>query len=168
MWLGQSLVTLASAAVQAMLRRHESWSRRRAHQSMLCSHCLRSSSSPAYRCPRCSAVHYVVQPGPQGLLHRVCECGAKLPNTVSGASRKLDVVCPYCGQDMAEGAGIRHVVVLPVIGAVAAGKTRFLRMSVVQVGDGLTGRGSLRALSPEAKAFLKDSHELVQAERRVG
>ena len=167
MWLGQSLVTLASAAVQAMLRRYESWSRRRAHQSMLCSHCLRSSSSPAYRCPRCSAVHYVVQPGPQGLLHRVCECGAKLPNTVSGASRKLEVVCPYCGQDMAEGAGIRHVVVLPVIGAVAAGKTRFLRMSVVQVGDGLTGRGSLRALSPEAEAFLKDSHELVQAERRT-
>lgn len=167
MWLGQSLVTLASAAVQAMLRRHESWSRRRAHQSMLCSHCLRSSSSPAYRCPRCSAVHYVVQPGPQGLLHRVCECGAKLPNTVSGASRKLDVVCPYCGQDMAEGAGIRHVVVLPVIGAVAAGKTRFLRMSVVQVGDGLTGRGSLMALSPEAKAFLNDSRELVRDGRHT-
>lgn len=167
MWLGQSLVALASAAVQAMLRRYESWSRRRAHQSMLCSHCLRSSSSPAYRCSQCSAVHYVVQPGPQGLLHRVCECGAKLPNTVSGASRRLKVVCPYCGQDMADGAGIRHVVVLPVIGAVAAGKTRFLRMSVVQVGDGLTGRGSLMALSPEAKAFLKDSHELVQAERRT-
>jgi len=52
-------------------------------------------------------------------------------------------------------------------GAVAAGKTRFLRMSVVQVGDGLTGRGSLRALSTEAKAFLKDSHELVQAERHT-
>lgn len=167
MWLGQSLVALASAAVQAMLRRYESWSRRRAHQSMLCSHCLRSSSSPAYRCSQCSAVHYVVQPGPQGLLHRVCECGAKLPNTVSGASRRLKVVCPYCGQDMADGAGIRHVVVLPVIGAVAAGKTRFLRMSVVQVGDGLTGRGSLRALSTEAKAFLKDSHELVQAERHT-
>ena len=76
-------------------------------------------------------------------------------------------MCPYCGQDMADGAGIRHVVVLPVIGAVAAGKTRFLRMSVVQVGDGLTGRGSLRALSTEAKAFLKDSHELVQAERHT-
>ena len=167
MWLGQSLVTLASAAVQAILRRYESWSRRRAHQSMLCSHCLRSSSSPAYRCPRCSAVHYVVQPGPQGLLHRVCECGAKLPNTVSGASRKLKVVCPYCGQDMADGAGIRHVVVLPVIGAVAAGKTRFLRMSVVQVGDGLTGRGSLMALSPEAKAFLNDSRELVRDGRHT-
>ena len=69
MWLGQSLVTLASAAVQAILRWYESWSRRRAHQSMLCSHCLRSSSSPAYRCSRCSVVHYVVQPGPQGLLN---------------------------------------------------------------------------------------------------
>lgn len=167
MWLGQSLVTLASAAVQAILRWYESWSRRRAHQSMLCSHCLRSSSSPAYRCFRCSVVHYVVQPGPQGLLHRVCECGAKLPNTVSGASRKLKVVCPYCGQDMADGAGIRHVVVLPVIGAVAAGKTRFLRMSVVQVGDGLTGRGSLMALSPEAKAFLNDSRELVRDGRHT-
>ena len=167
MWLGQSLVTLASAAVQAILRWYESWSRRRAHQSMLCSHCLRSSSSPAYRCSRCSVVHYVVQPGPQGLLHRVCECGAKLPNTVSGASRKLKVVCPYCGQDMADGAGIRHVVVLPVIGAVAAGKTRFLRMSVVQVGDGLTGRGSLMALSPEAKAFLNDSRELVRDGRHT-
>ena len=31
MWLGQSLVALASAAVQAILRWHESWSRRRAH-----------------------------------------------------------------------------------------------------------------------------------------
>ena len=59
------------------------------------------------------------------------------------------------------------MVVLPVIGAVAAGKTRFLRMSVVQVGDGLTGRGSLRALSAEAEAFLKDSRELVRAERRT-
>jgi len=167
MWLGQSLVALASAVVQATLRWHESRSRRRAHQSMLCSHCLRSSSSPAYRCSQCTTVHYVVQPGPQGLFHRVCGCGAKLPNTVSAASRKLKVVCPYCGQDMADGAGIRHVVVLPVIGAVAAGKTRFLRMSVVQVGDGLTGRGSLRALSAEAEAFLKDSRELVRAERRT-
>lgn len=167
MWLGQSLVALAGAAVQAVLRWHESRFRRRAHQSMLCSHCLRSSSSPAYRCSRCSTVHYVVQPGPQGLLHRVCECGAKLPNTVSWASQGLKVVCPYCGQDTADGAGIRHVVVLPVIGAVAAGKTRFLRMSVVQVGDGLTGRGSLRALSAEAEAFLKDSCELVRDGRHT-
>ena len=167
MWFGQTVVRLVSAAVQLVLRRREARSRRRAHQSMLCSHCLRSSSSPAYRCSECGTVHYVVQPGPQGLLHRVCDCGATLPNTVSRASLSLKVVCPHCGQDMSDGAGLRQVVVLPVIGAVAAGKTRFLSMSVVQLDEGLAGNGALSALSPAAETFLKDARELVRAGRRT-
>lgn len=167
MWFGQTVVRLVSATVQLVLRRYESRSRRRAHQSMLCSHCLRSSSSPAYRCSECGTVHYVVQPGPQGLFHRVCDCGATLANTVSRASLSLKVVCPHCGEDMADGAGLRQVVVLPVIGAVAAGKTRFLSMSVVQVDESLAGSGTLSALSPAAEAFLKDARELVRAGRRT-
>ena len=167
MWVGQSMVAFVSAAVQTTIRWHESRSRHRAHKSMICSVCLRSTSAPAYQCTKCSTVHYVVQPGPQGLLHRMCECGAKLPNTVSVASRTLKVVCPYCGEVMPDEAGIRHVVVLPVIGAVAAGKTRFLRMSLVQVADGLTSRGSMRALDGEAEAFLEDSRDLVAAGRRT-
>lgn len=144
--------------------------RRRRKATLRCAMCYRETSSPSYRCSNqlCSRVHHDVRPGPLGIVHRRCGCGTSLPATVGRAAKSLVTVCPFCLKDVPKGSGTRHVLLLPVIGAVGAGKTQFLSSAVIELRTQLESQaGSLTPISSAAETFLKTASAAVDARQRV-
>ena len=132
--------------------------RRRLRATVKCPHppCYGESSLPGYRCsnPECAVVHWTMLPGPLGLRHRRCGCGQVLPNTVSGAARRLQPVCPYCQRNLPVGGGIRQTVQIAVIGSVCAGKSRLLSAMTVTLETALGSvGGTLTPLAEQSAAF---------------
>jgi Double-GTPase 2 len=131
--------------------------RRRKNASLKCYYCYNESRTPSYRClnPQCTIIHRSMLPGFLGLTTRRCACGTQLPNTIRAAARRLSTLCPYCDRELADESGIRHTVQLPVIGSVAAGKTRLLMAAIVQLESWLTERqGMINAVTDEAQTYL--------------
>lgn len=138
--------------------------RRRARASLKCPHCFGESTLPGYHCPNqdCGIIHWMVLPGPLGLLSRKCECGQPMPNTVVGASRALAPVCPFCRKDLTVGSGARQTIQIPVVGSIGAGKTRLLDAAVVGLSERLADRGGrLFGLTDEAADRLDSARTLI-------
>jgi hypothetical protein len=97
---------------------------------LTCPTCHHRVVYPAYQCPRpgCGAMHHDVRPGRYGVLRRVCACGYQMPTLLLLGSHRMTAYCPHagCGQPMAEGAGTAREIVLPMVGATTAGKTRMM------------------------------------------
>ncbi|MDR7279115.1 TRAFAC clade GTPase domain-containing protein [Catenuloplanes atrovinosus] len=93
-----------------------------------CPSCHHRVVYPAYECPGCGVRHRDVRPGRYGLLRRVCACGHRMPTLILLGSHRMTAYCPHaaCGAPMAEGAGTAREIVLPLLGATTAGKTRMM------------------------------------------
>ena len=141
--------------------------RRRSNASLKCYYCYSESRTPSYRClnPQCTIIHRSMLPGPLGLVTRRCACGTQLPNTIRAAARnKLRTLCPYCSRELADESGIRHTVQLPVIGSVAAGKTRLVMAAIVQLESWLTARqGMINAATEAAQTYLDSARRTVRS-----
>ncbi|OBG82652.1 hypothetical protein A5699_05740 [Mycobacterium sp. E802] len=138
--------------------------RKKDRASLRCTKCYRETTMPSYECPNrnCAVIHRDISPGPLGLMHRRCECGTGFPTTVSAAAKKLQAVCPYCGEGVAEGSATRRTIQLPTIGAIAAGKTRFLAAAATALSQGLAEQGgSFTPLSAPAGSFHQLAHNLM-------
>jgi hypothetical protein len=100
---------------------------------MLCVACFEAMPYPAYHCPRCRETHWDIRPGPLGILWRTCRCGERMPTLLLLGSASLDAQCPgrACGAELPHGPGTSTELVLPVLGATAAGKTRLMYALVV-------------------------------------
>lgn len=140
-------------------------SRKKERASLRCTKCYRETTMPSYQCPNptCGVIHRDVSPGPLGMMHRRCACGTGFPTTVSAAAKKLQAVCPYCGEGVAEGSATRRTIQLPTIGAVAAGKTRFLAAAATTLDRTLEeAGGSFTPLTAPAAAFLDLARDLMR------
>jgi hypothetical protein len=163
---GIGVVTYVAQAVGLTgLRWYDEWSRRLDSATVKCPHCYEETSLPSYRCSgaACTIVHRSLVPGALGVLHRRCECGALLPTGISRASSRLQAVCPYCNEDLAAGSGTRRTVQVPVVGAVASGKTRFIASAVVGLRARLEEQGdTLQTVSGSGDRLLDESRDLIR------
>jgi hypothetical protein len=101
---------------------------------MVCPHCYERVPYPGYECPRCDRKHQDIRPGKFGILWRLCQCGeAKMPTLLLFGSAGMNAFCPRCGQSLEHRPGKAPEVVLPLFGAVGAGKTRLLFSMIVQL-----------------------------------
>lgn len=100
----------------------------------VCPHedCQASFKIPAYVCPNCGAVHYYLYPSKYGILHRTCNCGAKLPTTFFNGRQELDALCPVCEKPLNGDTASRQYAI-PVVGGPSVGKTCFINMAVDQM-----------------------------------
>ncbi|GLW30080.1 TRAFAC clade GTPase domain-containing protein [Actinoplanes regularis] len=95
---------------------------------LTCPACHHRVVYPAYDCPNdgCSHRHEDVRPGRYGLLRRTCACGYRMPTLLLLGSHRMTAYCPHCQAPMAEGAGTAREIVIPMLGATTAGKTRMM------------------------------------------
>ncbi|MFT4188840.1 MAG: hypothetical protein QM621_09700 [Aeromicrobium sp.] len=150
---------------------YDRWLRRRDKADLRCVNpgCYRQTTIPSYRCasPACSAIHRDIRPGPLGIVHRRCGCGTGFPTTVGAAAKHLVTLCPFCDTELPKGSGTRQVVMLPVMGAVGAGKTQFLSSGLVGLDQILTGlRGALSPLNDRAEEFFTTAKASIASNHR--
>ncbi len=103
---------------------------------MVCPHCFDRVPYPAYACPAgCTRRHRDIRPGRFGIVRRRCLCGAKLPTLLLFGTARMAAYCPYrgCEGSLAHRPGESPEVVLPLLGAAGAGKTRLLYGMAVQL-----------------------------------
>lgn len=128
--------------------------RRRASKDLVCPHCYRTTLTPGYRCATCGQTHRLLSPGALGIFTRTCGCGSKLPTTATrAAAQALEVVCPYCSQELGNTAGSRPTALIPVIGAVGVGKTTFFASAVRGMGDRAAAAGAFTPTNAAAEQF---------------
>ncbi|AEV89085.1 hypothetical protein ACWT_8076 [Actinoplanes sp. SE50] len=95
---------------------------------LTCPSCHHRVVYPAYDCPNpeCTHRHEDVRPGRYGLLRRTCACGYRMPTLLVLGSHRMTAYCPHCHAAMASGAGTAREIVMPMLGATSAGKTRMM------------------------------------------
>ena len=160
---GESFVIGVRRTVEATLRTQRRTTSR-------CPRCYAVDPTPSYLCTNtgCLVIHRDLSPGPLGIFHRRCACRTKIPATVRAGGHRLVAVCPACRRELPKGSGTRQVMFLPVIGAVASGKTQFLSAAVTSIADRVHAHnGEFAAISPTARAFLKAAEAAVTTGRRV-
>ncbi|MBL7499540.1 hypothetical protein I6A84_42995 [Frankia sp. CNm7] len=108
-----------------------------------CPACYERGFYPSYECDGCATRHQDVRPGRYGVIRRVCACGTRLPTLLLLGSHRLRACCAHCGAPLAERAGTAAEIVLPVFGAVAAGKTRLMIVVMMAI-EALARRGGAR------------------------
>jgi len=159
----QSVVVGVRRTVEATLRTQRRTTSR-------CPRCYAVDPTPSYLCTNtgCLVIHRDLSPGPLGVFHRRCGCQTVIPATVRTGGQHLVAVCPACRRELPKGSGTRQVMFLPVIGAVASGKTQFLSAAVMSIADRVEAHnGSFTAISPTSRAFLKAAEASVTTGRRV-
>lgn len=166
----QATTTFAQWLTIKVLRLREARFMKRNSAIIRCTHCYRETAMPSYRCPNpgCARVHHDVNPGPLGIRTRICECEATLPLTVASASQVLTAECPFCTEELPQGAGSRRVVVAPIFGSVGSGKTQFLStaaISLYRMSEEQTTKTEFTALSHAAHQFLATSLDEMDAGR---
>lgn len=135
-----------------------------------CPRCYAVDPTPSYLCTNtgCLVIHRDLTPGPLGIFRRRCACQTTIPATVRTGGHRLVAVCPACRRELPKGSGTRQVMFLPVIGAVASGKTQFLSAAVTSIADRVHAHsGEFSAISPTSRAFLKAAEAAVTTGRRV-
>ncbi|MFV4912191.1 hypothetical protein PFZ49_01155 [Microbacterium lacticum] len=154
LWVVMTVMTAIARLFGFVYGSTERSARRRASKELLCPHCYRTTLIPGYRCATCGRTHRLLSPGPLGILTRTCECGSKLPTTATrAAALGLDVVCPYCDQDLGTTAGSRPTTLIPVIGSVGVGKTTFFASAVVGMNESVGSEGTFAPTNPAAHQF---------------
>ena len=89
--------------------------------------CQEKFMLPVYRCS-CGRVHTRLIPGKYGILHRKCDCGAKLPTTFLNGRERLEAFCPKCGSPLDSAVAMQ--IAIPIIGGPSVGKTCYINMAV--------------------------------------
>lgn len=98
-------------------------------------HCYRRVPYPGYECPKpgCPRRHKDIRPGRFGILWRRCQCGTTMRTLLLFGSSGMKAFCPHCDEPLEHGPGKAPEIVLPLFGAVGAGKTRLLFSMVTQL-----------------------------------
>lgn len=142
------LVVLASLVIATglLLRAVDTALRRVKGIRTNCPSCHQRVHYPSYECREsgCGRRHRDVRPGRYGVLKRRCGCGALLPTLLimgSGDGR-MKAYCPHCREPMSTGAGTVPEIVIPVLGAASAGKTRLMTALVMGLVEGPAGYGA--------------------------
>ena len=137
--VGVSAVLVRAAG--AALRAADSAVLRLKNIRMVCPRCYERVPYPGYECPRCGEKHRDIRPGKLGILWRRCRCGkAKMRTLLLFGVAGMNAFCPRCGQSLEYRPGKAPEIVLPLFGAVGAGKTRLLFSMVVQLQLGARGQ----------------------------
>ncbi|MDX6344477.1 MAG: hypothetical protein QOH87_4615 [Trebonia sp.] len=102
---------------------------------MVCPSCYERVPYPGYECPgaSCTRRHRDIRPGRFGILRRRCQCGTTMRTLLLFGSSGMSAFCPHCGQSLEHRPGKAPEIVLPLFGAVGAGKTRLLFSMVTQL-----------------------------------
>jgi hypothetical protein len=164
------ILTALQAAAIAVRRAVETSVRTKRRTVSRCSRCYAVTPAPSYLCTNtaCLVLHRDLHPGPLGIFRRRCACQTTIPSTVRSGGEQLVSVCPACRREMPKGSGTRPVMFLPVIGAVASGKTQFLSAAVMSISDRVSAHGgAFTAISPVSRSFLKAAEAAVTTGRRV-
>ena len=136
------LLTVGACAVLAQaagtaLRATDSAVLRVKNVRMVCPNpnCYRRVPYPGYECPNpeCPHRHRDVRPGRFGILRRCCRCGTSMRTLLLFGSSGMKAFCPHCDEPLDHGPGKAPESVLPLFGAVGAGKTRLLFSMVTQL-----------------------------------
>jgi len=116
-----------------------------------CSSCHLRVPYPSYECPApgCGRLHKDVRPGRYGMFKRVCACGTAMPTLLLTGSGKLKAHCPYCKGSLARNVGEMREIVIPVLGGVAAGKTRLMTALVMALCESGRLHGVSAAIADE-------------------
>jgi hypothetical protein len=101
-------------------------------RGMRCPWCYDKNSYPAYRC-ECGLLHHDIRPGPYGVFRRRCACDRFMRTLIWLGSYRMNAFCRYrgCGEQMSDETGRFREIVLPMLGGVAAGKTRLMATMLV-------------------------------------
>jgi hypothetical protein len=132
--VGVSAVVVRAAG--AALRFADSAVLRVKNIRMSCPSCGEGVPYPGYECPNgppCTRRHRDIRPGRLGILRRRCQCGKPLPTLLLFGSAGMNAFCPRCGASLEHQPGKAPETVLPLFGAVGAGKTRLLFALVTQL-----------------------------------
>jgi hypothetical protein len=127
-------------------------------RGMRCPWCYEKNTYPAYRC-ECGLLHREIRPGPYGVFRRRCACGKFMPTLIRLGSYRMNAFCGYrgCGEQMSDETGRFREIVLPMLGGVAAGKTRLMATMLVALHEaasrpqGAGGAVGLRLANLEAR-----------------
>lgn len=164
------LLLVVQMAVIAVRRAVESTIRTKHRTTSRCPRCYAVNPAPSYLCTNtgCLVIHRDLSPGPLGVFHRRCACRTTIPATVRSGGKHLVAVCPACRRELPKGSGTRQVMFLPVIGAVASGKTQFLSAAVMSISERINAHGGeFSSISPVSRAFLKAAEAAITTGRRV-
>ena len=151
---------------------------------MVCPSCYERVPYPGYECPGpgCPRRHRDIRPGRFGILRRRCQCGTAMRTLLLFGSAGMRAFCPYCGASLEHGPGKAPEIVLPLFGAVGAGKTRLLFSMIVQLQlwskDASSGAGpqagrpgrrlAVEFADADTRAKLRNASELLGPESVTG
>jgi ribosomal protein S27AE len=129
------ICAVAVRAAGAGLRAADSAMLRIKNIRMVCPSCGEGVPYPGYECPKpgCPRRHRDIRPGRLGILRRYCQCGTPMRTLLLFGSAGMNAFCPRCGQSLEHRPGQAPETVLPLFGAVSAGKTRLLFALVTQL-----------------------------------
>jgi hypothetical protein len=140
-----AVLALVVIAAGLALRAVDSTTRRVKGIRTSCPSCHQRVNYPSYKCSGagCGRRHRDVRPGRYGVIKRRCACGTLLPTLllIGSGSGRMQAYCPHCKEPMPSSSGTLQEVVIPVLGATAAGKTRLMTALVMGVLDGHAGYG---------------------------
>lgn len=121
-------------AVGAPLRAFERLRRKRSGAHFDCQECHDRFALPQYVCPTCDARHRQLAPGPFGVLHHRCTCGARLPAVPFRGRERLLAECPQ-GHPLGEGVGTIRTFHVPVAGGPSTGKSTYLAAALIELDE---------------------------------
>lgn len=163
-------ISVVQTVTIGIRRAIESTLRAQRRTTSRCPRCYAVNATPSYLCTNtgCLVIHRDLSPGPLGIFRRRCACQTTIPATVRAGGQHLVAVCPACRRELPKGSGTRQVMFLPVIGAVASGKTQFLSAAVMSISDRVNAHGGeFTAISPVSRAFIKAAEAAITTGRRV-
>jgi len=94
-----------------------------------CNECKNKYLIPTYLCSSCGVQHTNLTPGVYGIMHRVCECGERLPTAFFNGRKKLKAICPGCleeGKTTYLNDRESRPLCVPVVGGRSVGKTAYI------------------------------------------
>jgi len=100
----------------------------------VCPHCSEKLELPHYYCDKCGVVHKRLIPSSYGILHRICQCGQKLPATFFTDRGRLQATCSReaCKGLLHRGHVESRKLFIPIIGGPSVGKSAFLYSAIWQ------------------------------------
>jgi hypothetical protein len=137
------ITSLAALCVGCILRALDAAMRYATGVTLTCPGGHKVVPYPYYHCPNpdCNTVHRDIRPGRYGITIRQCTCGRRLPTMLLTGAGNLAGVCRFCQTGLPPRFGLASEIVIPIYGAVNAGKTRLMYMLATELIDRVSDRG---------------------------
>ena len=112
-----------------------------------------------------------MRPGRFGITRRYCHCGEPVKTLLLFGSARMTAFCPHCDEVWEHGPGEVPEIVLALLGAGGAGKTRLLSAMVTQLMDSAAARQQFTAKArpaPDTAKSLKTARQVLISDRDPG